>query len=95
LAPPELHLHFVLQVPYYNKFVNIIWGGLWLGILDVTVILLASVVTSNAHQADPDAYISFMTKVSTVIDGSCYSLQHYRPSGLARCTMLLQKVPRS
>jgi hypothetical protein len=55
---------FFLQVPYYNKPVNIIWGGLWIGILDVTVILLVSEVTSYAHQDDHAAYTSFLTNVS-------------------------------
>jgi hypothetical protein len=49
-------------VPYYNKVVNVIWGGLWVAILDVTVILLVTQVTIGSS-ADPVALKDFMTKV--------------------------------
>jgi hypothetical protein len=51
-----------VQVPYYNKVVNIIWGGLWAAILDVTVILLVTQVTIGSS-ADPVALKGFMTMV--------------------------------
>lgn len=58
-----------LQVPFYNKYVNIIWAGLWLGVLDVTVILLvmqltwAQVTDQYTYETDPRTYADSMTKV--------------------------------
>jgi hypothetical protein len=52
---PVVHLDAVcVQVPYYNKLVNIIWGGLWLRMLDVVAVLLALQLTIS-KQADPEA----------------------------------------
>lgn len=52
----------VLQVPFYSKVVNLVWGGLWCGILDVTLILLVIQVTES-HYADPVAFIGHMTNI--------------------------------
>lgn len=51
-----------MQVPYYNKWVNIIWGGLWVGILEVTITLLVTQVTIGSS-ADPLALKELMTQV--------------------------------
>lgn len=53
------------QVPYYNKVLNILWGGLWLGMLDVTVVLLVMQLTMQ-QQPDPLVYAATMTQVGTV-----------------------------
>jgi hypothetical protein len=53
-----------VQVPFYNKVVNIVFGGLWFGILNVTIVLLVTQVTIHQY-ADPVAFIAFMTKVRT------------------------------
>jgi hypothetical protein len=55
-----------LQVPYYSRLVNIIWGGLWLGMLDVVAVLLALQMTIG-KQVDPGDYTALMTKVCCIL----------------------------
>jgi hypothetical protein len=60
MAPPAAFC--ALQVPYYNRIVNFIFGGLWFAILNVTIVLLITQVTIHQY-TDPVAFIAFMTKV--------------------------------
>lgn len=51
-----------MQVPFYSKTVSLIWGGLWCGVFNVTVILLVTQLTISQY-SDPVLFVAFMTKV--------------------------------
>lgn len=62
----------VLQVPFYSKVVNVIWGGLWMANFNVVIILLVLSVTGDSA-ADPAAYSATLTQVCCLMTAALLS----------------------
>jgi hypothetical protein len=68
----------VLQVPCYKRVVNLVWSGLWAGLLLVAGLLAYLHFTIDKHAGDA-TYAVRITWVSDVLQAYICSLQESAP----------------